>query len=72
MSHHIRGAARKTRGGSEVALDPSLSCAITPYVADELPDRSFGVGDIRVIAPQLTYWEKLLTLHGAHCGYRGT
>ena len=28
------------------------------------------MGDIRVIAPERTYWEKLLILHGVHCGYR--
>ncbi len=26
--------------------------------------------DIRVLAPERTYWEKLLILHGWHCGYR--
>ncbi len=26
--------------------------------------------DIRVLAPERTYWEKLLILHGRHCGYR--
>ena len=25
---------------------------------------------VRVIAPERTYWEKLLILHGVHCGYR--
>ena len=25
-----------------------------------------------MIAPERTYWEKLLILHGAHCGYRDT
>ena len=25
---------------------------------------------LRVIAPERTYWEKLLILHGVHCGYR--
>ena len=28
------------------------------------------IGGLRVIAPERTYWEKLLILHGAHCGYR--
>ena len=26
--------------------------------------------DIRVLAPERTYWAKLLILHGVHCGYR--
>ncbi len=29
-----------------------------------------NVDNIRVIAPERTYWEKLLILHGVHCGYR--
>ena len=62
----------RIEAGARSALDPSLSCTITPYVADELPDWSFDVGDIRVIAPERTYWEKLLILHGVHCGYRDT
>ena len=60
----------RVEAGARSALDPSLNCTITPYVADELPDWSFDVGDIRVIAPERTYWEKLLILHGVHCGYR--
>ena len=60
----------RIEAGARSALDPSLSCTITPYVADELPEWSFDVGDIRVIAPERTYWEKLLILHGVHCGYR--
>ena len=60
----------KVEAGARSALDPSQDCAVTPYIADELPELSFDVGGIRVIAPQRTYWEKLLILHGAHCGYR--
>ena len=60
----------RIEAGARSALDPSLTCTIAPYVADELPDWSFDVGDIRVIAPGRTYWEKLLILHGVHCGYR--
>ena len=60
----------RIEAGARSALDPNLTCTVTPYVADELPDWSFGVDDIRVIAPERTYWEKLLLLHGAHCGYR--
>ena len=58
--------------GARSALDPNLSCTVTPYVASELTDWSFDVDGIRAIAPERTYWEKLLILHGAHCGYRDT
>ena len=60
----------RIEAGARSALDPSLSCTITPYVADELSDWSFDVDNVRVMAPERTYWEKLLILHGVHCGYR--
>ena len=62
----------RIEAGARSALEPSLSCTVSPYVAHELPDWSFDVGGIRVIAPERTYWEKLLILHGVHCGYRDT
>ncbi len=62
----------KIEAGARSALTPSMSCTITPYVTDELPNCSFAVGNIRVIAPERTYWEKLLILHGVQCGYRDT
>ena len=60
----------RIEAGARSALDPSLDRTVTPYVADELPDWSLDVDDIRVLAPERTYWEKLLILHGLHCGYR--
>ena len=60
----------RIEAGARSALDPSLTCTVTPYIADELPDWSFAVDNIRVLAPERTYWEKLLILHGVHCGYR--
>ncbi len=60
----------RIEAGARSALYPSLTCTVTPYIADELPDWSFAVDNIRVIAPERTYWEKLLILHGVHCGYR--
>ena len=60
----------KIEAGARSALDPTLDCTVTPYVANELTAWSLGVSNIRVIAPARTYWEKLLILHGLHCGYR--
>ena len=60
----------RIEAGARSALDPSLSCTIIPYIADVLPNWLFVVGNIRVIAPERTYWEKLMILHGLHCGYR--
>ncbi len=61
----------KIEAGARSGLVPTQDCTVTPIMAYELPDWSFEVGNIRVIAPERTYWEKLLILHGLHCGYRG-
>ena len=60
----------KIEAGARSALDPTLDCTVTPILSDELPTWSFEVGNVRVTAPERTYWEKLLILHGLHCGYR--
>ena len=60
----------RIEAGAKSAVAPNLTCAVVPFIAEELPDSSFDVGSIRVIAPERTYWEKLLILHGLHCGYR--
>lgn len=60
----------KIEAGAKSLLDPRLDRTITPYIAEELFDWPFDVGDIRVTAPECTYWEKLLILHAAHCRYR--
>ena len=62
----------KIEAGARSALEPSQGCGVAPFIADELPDWSFASEGIRVISPERTYWEKLLILHGAHCGYRDT
>ena len=60
----------KIEAGARSGLEPTLDCTVTPILADELPAWSLEVGNIQVIAPERTYWEKLLILHGLHCGYR--
>ena len=60
----------RIEAGARSAIDPSTNCAITPFVDSELPDQSFEVDNIRVLAPERTFWEKLLILHGTYCGYR--
>ena len=61
----------KIEAGARSALDPSLTCAVSPYISGELSDWSFDVEGIRVLAPERTYWEKLLILHGLYHGYEG-
>jgi Nucleotidyl transferase AbiEii toxin, Type IV TA system len=60
----------KIEAGARSALDPNLDCEVAPYISEELADWSLGVGGITAISPERTYLEKLLILHGAHCGYR--
>lgn len=60
----------KVEGGARSALDPNSVHNITPYIADELPDWSFDVENITASEPERTYLDKLLILHGIHCGYR--
>ena len=60
----------KIEAGARSALDPNQSRGVTAFIDDELNEASLDVVNIRVLSPQRTYWEKLLILHGAHCGYR--
>lgn len=60
----------KIESGARSALDPNSKREIRPYIADELTDWKFVVGGITTIDPARTYWEKLLMLHGTHCGFR--
>ena len=60
----------KIEAGARSALDPCTTRALTPYIAGELPDWPFRVANVATLAPERTFWEKLLILHGLHCGYR--
>ncbi len=60
----------KLEAGARSALDPNTTGSVIPYIANDLPDWSFKVGGLHVIAPGRTYLEKLLILHGTYCGYR--
>ena len=61
----------KIEAGARSALDPNQVCEVAPYIAEDLPDWSLGVGGITVIAPERTYLEKLLILHGWYWGCEG-
>ncbi len=60
----------KIEAGARSAMEPGVTRAVSPYVASDLPDWPFGVGNVATLAPERTFWEKLLILHGLHCGYR--
>jgi Nucleotidyl transferase AbiEii toxin, Type IV TA system len=60
----------KIESGARSALDPHLPRTIAPFVADELAGWDLAAGGITTIEPARTFWEKMLILHGTHCGYR--
>jgi Nucleotidyl transferase AbiEii toxin, Type IV TA system len=60
----------KIEGGARSGLDPHTTRAIAPFVAEDLSNWDFRVGGIVTLDPARTFWEKLLILHGCHCGYR--
>lgn len=60
----------KIEAGARSALDPHETRSVAAYIDNELHDMSLDVGNIRVLSAERTYWEKLLILHGAYCGYR--
>lgn len=60
----------RIEAGARSALDPNTVCSVTPLIAAESPDWSFRVSGIRTVTHERTLWEKLLILHGLHCGYR--
>ena len=61
----------KLEAGARSALQPSVTAEIAPYIADVVSsDFPLKVGNINVIQPERTYLDKLLILHGVHCGYR--
>jgi hypothetical protein len=63
----------KLEGGGRSALDPHRDCSIKPFIADILNTLNtwdFSVPNIMSIAPERTFWDKVMILHGWHCGYR--
>ena len=61
----------KLEAGARSALDSNRTGSVRPYISEDLGDDwLFDVGNLHVIEPSRTYLEKLLILHGAHCGYR--
>ena len=60
----------KIEGGARSALDPHAVQDVSPYVAEELADEDLVVSGLITIDPERTLLEKVLILHGWHCGYR--
>jgi hypothetical protein len=60
----------KLEGGGRSALDPHESRTIQPFVASVLSDWDFAVPNVVTIRPERTFWDKVMILHGWHCGHR--
>lgn len=61
----------KLEAGARSARDPHEMMSVSPYIAEALTDGwSFVVDNVRTIRPERTYLEKVLILHGQHCGFR--
>ena len=64
----------KLEAGARSAFEPNVTAKVAAYIAEEFKgtdgDWSFEAGNLRVIEPSRTYLDKLLILHGLHCGYR--
>lgn len=60
----------KLEGGGRSALDPHQECTIQPFITDVLNTWDFSVANIMTIAPERTFWDKVMILHGWNCGHR--
>jgi len=60
----------KIETGARSAVEPTEICIVAPLVAEEIPNWPLHVDNIRTVAPQRTVWDKILVLHGLHCGFR--
>lgn len=60
---YIRSAV-KIEAGAKSALDPHVAAAVTPYVAQDLPNLDLTVTNVITVKPERTLWDKVMILHG--------
>ncbi|NJK28903.1 MAG: nucleotidyl transferase AbiEii/AbiGii toxin family protein, partial [Acaryochloris sp. SU_5_25] len=60
----------KLEGGGRSALDPHEPHIIKPLIASVLDGWDFAVPNVVTIRPERTFWDKVMILHGWHCGHR--
>jgi hypothetical protein len=60
----------KLEGGGKSALDPNELKTIKPFISSILGDWNFWISNVVTISPERTFWDKVLILHGWHCGHR--
>ena len=57
---YIRSAV-KIESGAKSALDPHVAAAVTPYVAQDLPNLDLTVTNVTTVKPERTFWDKVIT-----------
>ena len=61
----------KIEAGARSALNPNTIETVEPYIAGELDSEwDFKVPNINTIEPGRTYLDKIILMHGIHCGFR--
>ena len=60
----------KIEGGAKSGTSPHNNLTIKPYISSIISVFNFEVPGVRTIDPKRTFWEKVLILHGLHCGFR--
>ena len=54
----------KIEAGAKSALDPSHPITIRPYIQKEFIGGDLNVGNVTCIAPERTFWDKIVIIHG--------
>jgi Nucleotidyl transferase AbiEii toxin, Type IV TA system len=62
-ANYVRLAV-KIEAGAKSALDPYSVRIVTPYVAQDLTDTEQAVPNITTVAPDRTFWDIVVILHG--------
>jgi hypothetical protein len=61
----------KIECGARGAREPEAKRVIAPYLQHELRTKlNLATQGVTLIAAERTFWEKVLILHGIHCGFR--
>ena len=58
------GPAVKIEAGAKSALDPHHPLTVRPYIAEDLAAFNFDVPHVMTVAPERTFWDKVVILHG--------
>ncbi|WP_343699651.1 nucleotidyl transferase AbiEii/AbiGii toxin family protein [Caulobacter sp.] len=54
----------KIESGAKSALDPHTSRTVRPYADDDLPEIDLAVPNVTTVAPERTFWDKVVIVHG--------